>query len=48
MGTLHEEVLTFMISDGKCFRQNVWRKSKRKLQVQALLAKSRLVGNTEG
>jgi hypothetical protein len=47
MGTLYEDVFTFMVNDEKYYRQTFWRKTKQKLHVQAFLLKSYPVRNTE-
>ena len=46
--TVQEDVFRFMVTDGKGFRQNVWGKSKHKIQVQALLPISWLLRNNDG
>ena len=40
MCTVQEDIFRFVVTEGKGFRQNVWRKSKHKIQAQALLPKS--------
>jgi len=47
MFTVQEDVFRFVVTEGKGLRQKVYRKSKRNIQVQALLLKSWFLRNNE-